>query len=154
MRVNVGNNAFCSQILTFCQILIGSIFKVHGQKQIRKRQIFPTSDGSCLCSVYYSEKLQLDADESEYLSVEQQTCEGCSCLSSPGLLEAPISRLIAAATVNQAHVAEVPGPAETSVLLIRPGLPPQPASRLDVCKNMLQRRWRANIEVKEKVTST
>lgn len=73
MRMNGGNNVSCSQILTFCQTLIGPIFKVNGRKQIMKRQIFPTSDESCLCSVYYSEKLQLDGDESENLCTEHRS---------------------------------------------------------------------------------
>lgn len=61
--MNGGNNVSCSQILTFSQSLIGSIIKVNGGKQIMKRQIFPTNDESCLCSVYYSEKLQLDGNK-------------------------------------------------------------------------------------------
>lgn len=72
MRMDGGSNVSCSKILTFSQTLIGSIFKLMGGGgaggQIMKRQIFPTSDESCFCSVYYSEQLQLDGDEAERLS--------------------------------------------------------------------------------------
>lgn len=151
MRMNGGRNVSCSQILTFSQTLIGSIIKVNEEKQITKRQIFPTNDQSCFCSLCYSEKLQPDGNETETwaltFGLDRLIPEWWRMRTRRWWAGLISGRRWACRGDGSAHLCRPAASAQ-----VHAGCLPLMMCAAD--KHRLQCWWGANTEVKENVTST